>query len=112
MSNSQHADDPEPRREDIDQLHGAVLLEFGASWCGHCQALRPHIDDLTEEFTEVHHIKVEDGKGRRLGRTFGVKLWPTLVYLRDGQIVEQLVRPSPQKARAAMEKLMPQAHSD
>ena len=42
---------------------------------------------------DVPHVKVEDGPGRRLGRSFGVKLWPTLVFLRDGVEVEKLVRP-------------------
>ncbi|WP_256659840.1 thioredoxin family protein, partial [Pseudomonas sp. LS-2] len=36
----------------------------------------------------------EDGSGRRLGRSFGVKLWPTLVFMRDGQEVARLVRPT------------------
>ena len=39
------------------------------------------------------HIKVEDGSGRPLGRAFRVKLWPTLIFLRDGQEVARLVRP-------------------
>jgi len=42
----------------------------------------------------VRHLKVEDGPGRRLGRQFGVKLWPTLVFLRDGQELCKLVRPT------------------
>jgi thioredoxin 1 len=53
------------------------------------QALVPH--------PAVRHLKVEDGPGKRLGRQFGVKLWPTLIFLRDGQEVCRLVRP----ARAA-----------
>jgi hypothetical protein len=39
------------------------------------------------------HIKIEDGKGRRLGRLFGVKLWPTLVFLNNGKEIARLVRP-------------------
>jgi len=38
-------------------------------------------------------VKVEDGKGRRLGRTFGVKLWPTLIFLKDGEEIARVVRP-------------------
>ncbi|MBS0495898.1 MAG: thioredoxin family protein, partial [Proteobacteria bacterium] len=41
----------------------------------------------------VQHLKVEDGPGRPLGRSYRVKLWPTLVFLRDGQEVSRLVRP-------------------
>ena len=40
------------------------------------------------------HLKVEDGSGRALGRSFRVKLWPTLVFLRDGQEIARLVRPT------------------
>ncbi|HEX5514805.1 MAG TPA: thioredoxin family protein, partial [Gammaproteobacteria bacterium] len=43
-------------------------------------------------------IKIEDGRGRRLGRTFGVKLWPTLIFLRHGQEVARLVRPTDEAA--------------
>jgi thioredoxin 1 len=41
----------------------------------------------------VAHYKVEDGPGRPLGRSFRVKLWPTMIFLRDGQEVARLVRP-------------------
>ena len=41
----------------------------------------------------MRHIKVEDGPGRKLGRSFKVKLWPTVVVLKDGQEVARVVRP-------------------
>jgi thioredoxin 1 len=84
---------PEPAREEIDRMEGPVLLEFGAGWCPHCQALAPELSRLLEDHPEIRHIKVEDGPGRPLGRSFRVKLWPTLVFLRDGRVVKQLSRP-------------------
>jgi thioredoxin 1 len=86
-------DEQEPTREEIDQTDGPVLLEFGASWCPYCQALAPRLAALLRSFPRVRHIKVEDGPGRPLGRSFRVKLWPALVFLRDGQVVKQLARP-------------------
>lgn len=83
----------EPTRAEIDDLPGQVVLEFGTSWCGHCQAAQPLIAQALAAYPEVRHIKVEDGSGRRLGRSFGVKLWPTLVVLRRGQEVGRVVRP-------------------
>ena len=83
-----------PTREAIDALPGTSLLEFGAPWCPHCQSAQPLIAAALAPHPEVAHIKVEDGKGQRLGRSFGVKLWPTLVFLRDGVEVARLVRPT------------------
>lgn len=84
----------EPLRADIDALEGATLLEFGAPWCEHCDAAQPSIASAFASHPGVRHIRVEDGRGRPLGRSFGVKLWPTLVFLRQGKEVARLVRPA------------------
>ena len=84
----------EPSRTEVDALAGAAVLEFGASWCEHCRAAQPHVAAAMAGFPGVRFIWVEDGKGRPLGRSFGVKLWPTLVFLKDGREVERLVRPA------------------
>jgi len=96
----------EPTREAIDAGSGPVLLEFGANWCGHCQALAPAVEQLLSEHPEVQHVRIADGRGKRLGRSFRVKLWPTLILLRDGEVIEQLVRPTPAQARQGFRKLL------
>jgi len=82
----------EPTREAVDQILRGVVLEFGASWGPHCQAIQSEVLSTPASHLNVQHIKVEDGKGNPLGRSFRVKLWPTLVFMRDGQVVSQLVR--------------------
>jgi thioredoxin 1 len=94
--------DREPTREEVDRLEGPVVLEFGAQWCGYCQALAPRLAEMLEEHPAVRHIKVEDGPGKPLGRSFLVKLWPTLVFLRDGQVFGQVSRPHAKQVREGL----------
>jgi len=91
--NPDYADEA-PTLEQINQLPGDALLEFGASWCGYCLGAQPAVQQALADYPAFPHIKVADGKGRPLGRAFAVKLWPTLILLRNGQEVARLVRPS------------------
>ncbi|WP_144150504.1 thioredoxin family protein [Paraburkholderia sp. BCC1885] len=83
-----------PTRAEVDMLAGATVLEFGTGWCGYCKAAQPLIGAALEAHPEVRHLKIEDGPGRPLGRSFRVKLWPTLIFLRDGVEVARVVRPA------------------
>jgi thioredoxin 1 len=94
-----------PTREEIDRAPGLVLLEFGTDWCGICRATAPRIASLLQQHPQVRHVKVEDGSGRRLGRSFGVRLWPNLVFLKDGVVVRQLARPGPAELSEAFAAL-------
>ena len=85
----------QPARADIDATPGALVLDFGTNWCGFCRASWPHVEQALREFEPVvDHRMIEDGSGRKLGRSFGVKLWPTLIFLLDGVEVTRLVRPT------------------
>jgi len=106
MSGPNPATTAEPTRADVDALRAPTLLEFGTDWCPHCQAAQPLIGGALAAYPKVDHIKVEDGKGRPLGRSYTVKLWPTLIFLREGQEVARLVRPqSENEIRAALAQL-------
>lgn len=84
----------EPTRAEIDATSGPLLLEFGSNGCGICSRTQPLLAQALEAHGSLPHIRVEDGRGRRLGRSFRVTLWPTLVFLRDGKEIGRLIRPA------------------
>lgn len=84
----------EPARAEVDALPGPTLLEFGSPWCGYCRRAQPLIAEAMASHPGVRHLKIADASGRRLGRSFAVKLWPTLVFLSGGKEVARLIRPT------------------
>jgi thioredoxin len=99
-------DPVEPTRSAVDQLDGPAVIEFGTPWCGHCRAAQPLIGSALADHPRVRHIKVADGRGHALGRSFRVKLWPTLIFLRNGKELARLVRPGSAGAiRQALEQI-------
>ena len=93
MAASSEFEETEPARETIDGLQGPTVVEFGSPTCGHCRFALPLVASALDGHPKVRHIKIKDGSGRALGRSFKVKLWPTLVFMNAGKDVERLVRP-------------------
>ncbi|MEO5630228.1 MAG: thioredoxin family protein [Thermomonas sp.] len=82
-----------PDADTVNALPGMVLLDFGTDWCGHCMAARSTVDAWLGNHSAIDHLRIEDARGRALGRAYRVKLWPTLVLLRDGREIARVVRP-------------------
>ena len=102
-----------PARDEVEAIREPTVVEFGQPGCGHCQAAAPLIKAAFADFTGVVHLKLEDAKGRLLGRAFKVKQWPTLIFLQEGEEVARLVRPqSEQAVREALEKIDTKAYRD
>jgi thioredoxin 1 len=84
----------QPERSAVDAMPGVVAVDFGTNWCGYCKAAEHDIEEALKAYPSVAHLKAEDGPGRPLGRSFRVKLWPTVVVMKDGQEVARVVRPA------------------
>lgn len=99
-------------RAEVDASRHPRVIEFGAPWCGICAAAQPAIDAAFAAHPGLERLKVWDGPGQPLGRSFGIKLWPALVLLEGGVEVARLVRPTDRAAiSAALDRLMPPSGS-
>ncbi len=102
-----------PTRTAVEEMRGSVVMEFGVDWCPHCQrAAGPVVEALRAAGAvsadglsttggdkavvpaTLQYLRLEDERARPLGRSFKVKLWPTLLFLHDGVEVARVVRPT------------------
>ena len=72
-----------------------VLLDFWASWCGPCRMVSPLVDEIAEETPAVRVGKVNVDEQPELAGAFGVSSIPTLVVMKNGQVVSKTVGARP-----------------
>lgn len=65
-----------PERSAVEAQAGLQVLEFGTDWCGHCIAAQPLLQKLLGGYDAIDYRKIEDGKGRPLGRPFASHYGP------------------------------------
>lgn len=79
--------------------NGVSLVDFWAPWCGPCRMLAPVIDQLAQEFEGKANIcKVNSDEEEDLAVKFGVRSIPTILFIKDGQVVDTMIGASPKQA--------------
>ena len=68
-----------------------TVVDFWATWCGPCMMLKPLIESLSEEMTNVKFCKVNVDEEQELSMQFRIESIPTLLFVKDGKIVHKLV---------------------
>ncbi len=68
-----------------------LIVDFGADWCPPCKALEPVLLELQNDFPQIQFTKVDVDKEEKLAAQFGVKSLPTVLFFKDGALVETLI---------------------
>ena len=79
-----------------------VLLDFWASWCGPCRMVSPIVDEIAAEHGDIKVGKVNVDEQPELAAQFGVMSIPTLVVMKGGKVVNQIVGARPKAQILAM----------
>lgn len=88
--------------EEVMKSEKPVLIDFWAPWCGPCRMVVPIIDEIAAEHPEYKVVKVNVDEEMELASQFRVVSIPTLVVMKNGQVVDQSVGARPKNQILAM----------
>ena len=77
---------------EVEQQKGLTVVDFWATWCGPCRMIAPILEQLVDEYAgKVTVAKLDVDANPRAAARFGVRSIPTLLFFKDGKLVDQVI---------------------
>jgi thioredoxin 1 len=77
---------------EVLKAQGPIIVDFWAEWCGPCKRIAPLLDELAEQYAgRVKVVKVDLDKNQEIAGRYRIMSIPTLLYFKDGQVVDQVI---------------------
>ena len=89
-------------QEEVMNSEKPVLVDFWASWCGPCRMVIPVVEQIAEENADIKVVKVNVDEEQELAAQFGVMTIPTLMVVKNGEVVNRSVGAKNKKQILAM----------
>ena len=88
-------------KDEVLEADQPVLVDFWAAWCGPCRVIAPIIEELAEEFDGSAKVaKLDVDHNPQMAMQYGVRSIPTLLFFKDGQVVDQMIGTAPKRVLA------------
>ena len=88
--------------KEVMQAEGTVLIDFWAAWCGPCRMIAPAVEKIAEEHPEVKVCKINIDDEQELAIRYGVMSIPTLMVVKNGEIVNTAIGLRPKEEIEAL----------
>ena len=77
--------------ENVVKENENVVVDFWAEWCGPCRMVGPVIEELAKEYSNVQFAKLNTDEASDIASRYGIRSIPTLLFFKNGEMVQQLV---------------------
>ena len=82
-------------QKEVIESDKPVLIDFFATWCGPCKMVSPVVDEIANERPDIKVFKLDVDKNLDLARTFQVMSVPTLVAMKNGEMINKIIGAMP-----------------
>jgi len=77
--------------QEVERSQGLVIVDFSATWCPPCRLIEPILDEIAAQRPDIRVMAIDTDQNLQTTVRFNVRSMPTILFFRDGQLVDRIV---------------------